>query len=158
MLLRVHNPLAIAVGKPRSDGISQVSALYNPRDPISLAWQVPTLRKVAQPVEQLQNRYCACHDEIKRQNIALRDAAFAAKDLRRRIEIESEKLVGVADAGYRAALNETITAYQKQLVFHTDTKRTVFSLKVLYAEVSAILHELEKRGDGDIPVLDNLSL
>lgn len=103
--------------------------------------------------DQLQNRFRAAHEEIKRHYTELSDSAFEAKHLRRCIDSETEKLNGVEDEVYRAALTETIRAYQKQLVYHTDTKRVCFALKVLYAEVSAILHELEKREDGDIPVI-----
>lgn len=108
--------------------------------------------------EQLQNRYRACHDEIYQFNEELRRNSNASQKLLKDITEATDKLKDITDPVYNEALKNTIIGYREQYVYLQDTKRTVFRLKVLYAEVSGLLHELSQRADGEVPLLRTFTI
>ena len=72
------------------------------------------------------------------------------------IKNHTKTLKGIEDATYRKSVEDGIISYKTQLTFLRDNKRAFFALALLYQEVSAILHELSKRGDTDLPVITRL--
>ena len=106
--------------------------------------------------ERLLNRFYECHREISDHNDLLQTNQTQAERLEKNIAEMTERLKRIEDATYRKSVEDGIISYKTQLTFLRDNKRAFFALALLYQEVSAILHELSKRGDTDLPVITRL--